>query len=113
MRDVFSSRDAIRGGVIKRQVRDAERPVGRDVFPAEVARRGRQAPENGYHIIVCCGRTHSSCLGRAHAGGRLTRAFAFAPLAFRLLLLLTFLAITPAPSNWEAPSWPTIFSTAS
>jgi len=54
MRDVFSSRDARRGGVIRRQVRDVERIVGRDVFLAEVERRGWQALENGRHFIVCC-----------------------------------------------------------
>ncbi len=54
MRDLFSSRDACRGGVIKRQVRDVERIVGRDVFLAEVERRGWQALENGRHFIICC-----------------------------------------------------------
>ncbi|MGV6847290.1 MAG: N-(5'-phosphoribosyl)anthranilate isomerase, partial [Marinibacterium sp.] len=54
MRDIFASRDARRGGVIKRQVRDVERIVGRDVFLAEVERRGWQALQNGRHFIVCC-----------------------------------------------------------
>ena len=54
MRSVFTSRDAGRGGVIKRQVRDVERIVGREVFLAEVERRGWQALENGRHFIVCC-----------------------------------------------------------
>lgn len=54
MNQVFSSRDAIRGGVFKRQVRDVERIVGRDAFLAEVERRGWQALENGRHFIVCC-----------------------------------------------------------
>ena len=54
MRDVFSSRDARRGGVIRRQVRDVERIVGRDAFLAEVERRGWQALENGRHFIICC-----------------------------------------------------------
>lgn len=54
MRDVFSSRDARLGGVLKRQIRDVERIVGRDAFLAEVERRGWQALENGRHFIVCC-----------------------------------------------------------
>ncbi|MBL4542749.1 MAG: N-(5'-phosphoribosyl)anthranilate isomerase [Rhodobacteraceae bacterium] len=54
MRTVFSSRDAGRGGVIKRQICDIERIVGRNVFLAEVERRGWQALENGRHFIVCC-----------------------------------------------------------
>ncbi|HHB81152.1 MAG TPA: N-(5'-phosphoribosyl)anthranilate isomerase [Aliiroseovarius sp.] len=54
LRDLFSTRDACRGGVIKRQVRDVERIVGRDVFLREVERRGRQALENGRHFIICC-----------------------------------------------------------
>lgn len=54
MRQVLGSREAIRGGVLKRQVRDVERIVGRDVFLAEVERRGWQALENGTHFIVCC-----------------------------------------------------------
>jgi len=54
MRKVFTSRDASRGGVFKRQVRDVERIVGRDVFLAEVERRGWQALENGRHFIICC-----------------------------------------------------------
>lgn len=54
MRSVFMSRDAVRGGVFKRQIRDVERIVGRDVFLGEVERRGWQALENGRHFIVCC-----------------------------------------------------------
>ncbi len=54
MRALFSSRDVRRGGVFKRQVRDVERIVGRDVFLSEVERRGFQALENGQHFIVCC-----------------------------------------------------------
>jgi hypothetical protein len=42
MRSVLSSRDACRGGVIKRQIRDVERIVGREAFLAEMDRRGFQ-----------------------------------------------------------------------
>ena len=54
MRQVFGSRDATRGGVFKRQVRDVERIIGREVFLREVERRGWQALENGRDFIVCC-----------------------------------------------------------
>lgn len=54
MRSVFASRDAMRGGIIKRQISDVERIVGCEVFLAEVARRGWQSLENGRHFIVCC-----------------------------------------------------------
>lgn len=56
MRDLFSTREACRGGVLKRQVRDIERIVGRDLFLAEIERRGWQALENGRHFIICCNR---------------------------------------------------------
>ena len=53
---VFSSQEARRGGVIKRQIRDVERLVGRDAFLAEVDRRGFQAVQNGRHFVVFCNR---------------------------------------------------------
>lgn len=51
---VFASGEAKKGGVIKRQVRDVERLVGRAAFAAEVRRRGFQAVENGRHFVVFC-----------------------------------------------------------
>ena len=54
LRSLLSSRDACRGGVIKRQIRDVERIVGREAFLAEMDRRGFQTLENGKHFIVCC-----------------------------------------------------------
>ncbi|PIE06579.1 MAG: N-(5'-phosphoribosyl)anthranilate isomerase [Rhodobacterales bacterium] len=71
MRSVFSSRDVRRGGVFKRQVRDVERIVGRDVFLAEVERRGFQALENGRHFIVCC---NAQPIRRVRAGPSSARA---------------------------------------
>lgn len=70
MRGVFSSRDACRGGVIKRQVRDVERIVGRDAFLSEVERRGWQALENGRHFIVCCNAQPIRCVRAEHASAR-------------------------------------------
>ncbi|WP_373051196.1 N-(5'-phosphoribosyl)anthranilate isomerase [Thalassovita aquimarina] len=71
MRAVFSSRDARLGGVIKRQVRDVERIVGREAFLSEVAKRGWQALENGRHFIVCC---NVEPIRRVRAAGSPARA---------------------------------------
>ncbi|MYM57172.1 N-(5'-phosphoribosyl)anthranilate isomerase [Thalassovita mangrovi] len=71
MRSVFSSRDACRGGVIKRQTRDIERIVGRDAFLREVERRGWQALENGRHFIICC---NAQPIRRIRSGGSPARA---------------------------------------
>jgi hypothetical protein len=54
LHQVFSSGEALRGGVVKRQIRDVERLVGRDVFSYEVRRRGFQAVENGRHFVIFC-----------------------------------------------------------
>ncbi|MDJ0824471.1 MAG: N-(5'-phosphoribosyl)anthranilate isomerase [Rhodobacter sp.] len=51
---VFGSAEARKGGVVKRQVRDVERLVGRRAFAEEVRRRGFQAVENGRHFVVFC-----------------------------------------------------------
>jgi hypothetical protein len=40
--------------VVKRQVRDVERLVGRDAFVNELRRRGYQAVENGRHFVIFC-----------------------------------------------------------
>jgi len=51
---IFSSAEARRGGVVKRQVRDVERLAGRDLFLQAVQSRGFQAVENGRHFVVFC-----------------------------------------------------------
>lgn len=51
---IFGSAEARRGGVVKRQVRDVERLVGRAQFVDAVARRGFQAVENGRHFVIFC-----------------------------------------------------------
>lgn len=53
---IFSSGEAMKGGVVKRQIRDVERFVGRDAFFSEIHRRGFQAVENGRHYVVFCNR---------------------------------------------------------
>jgi len=50
----LDSPEARRGGVVKRQIRDVERIVGRDMFLHEVERRGFQVIENGRHFVVFC-----------------------------------------------------------
>ena len=40
LEQVLSSGEARKGGVVKRQIRDVERLVGRDAFLAAVERRG-------------------------------------------------------------------------
>lgn len=49
---VLSADEARKGGVLKRQVRDIERLVGRAAFVAELERRGFQAVENGRHFVM-------------------------------------------------------------
>jgi hypothetical protein len=51
---VFSSGEAARGGIVKRQIADVDRIAGRDAFLAEVERRGFQAVQNGRHYVVFC-----------------------------------------------------------
>ncbi|SMX46125.1 N-(5'-phosphoribosyl)anthranilate isomerase [Maliponia aquimaris] len=51
---LFSSAEARRGGVVKRQVRDVERLVGRRAFVEALAHRGFQAVENGRHFVIFC-----------------------------------------------------------
>ncbi len=54
MTQIFTSAEAQRGGVVKRQIRDVERLVGREAFAREISRRGFQAVENGRHFVVFC-----------------------------------------------------------
>lgn len=54
VRQIFESRAAAAGGVVRRSVRDVDRLVGRDVFAAELRRRGFRAVENaGQYVIFC------------------------------------------------------------
>ena len=51
---LFNARAARDGAVVRRKIRDMERMVGRDVFLAEIRRRGFTAVENAGQIIVFC-----------------------------------------------------------
>lgn len=52
--DLFSSKSARDGAVIRRKLRDIDRYVGRDVFKAELQRRGYHAVENAGQLIIFC-----------------------------------------------------------
>ena len=53
---LFSSAAARDGAVIRRQVRDVERYVGREAFLAEMRRRGFPVLENAGQFIIICNR---------------------------------------------------------
>ncbi len=54
LRQIFSAQAARDCSVVRRQVRDVERLVGRDAFEREVKRRGYSAIENaGQYVIFC------------------------------------------------------------
>lgn len=51
---LFSSQAARAGGVIRRQIRDIDRYVGRDTFLAEMRRRGYPVVENAGQFVIFC-----------------------------------------------------------
>ena len=51
---LFSSRAAQNGAVVRRQVRDVERYVGRDLFLVELERRGFPVIENAGQFVIFC-----------------------------------------------------------
>lgn len=78
LQQVFSSNEARRGGVIKRQVQDVERIIGRARFLEEAAARGCQVVENGRHFVLFCNphpvrrvaAAHGLAQARGEAAGR-------------------------------------------
>ena len=56
LEQLFTSKEALNGGVVKRRIRDVERLVGRQAFTQALNRRGFQAVENGRHFVVFCNR---------------------------------------------------------
>ena len=56
MRHLLSSREVGKGGVLRRQVHDVERLVGRARFLDEMRGRGFQVVENGRHFVIFCNR---------------------------------------------------------
>lgn len=51
---MFTAKSAREGGIIRRQVRDVERIVGRAAFERELRRRGYHAVENAGQFIIFC-----------------------------------------------------------
>ena len=56
LNDLFSSKAAQRGEVIRRKARDVERFVGMEKFMSELYRRGYRAAENSGQIVIFCNR---------------------------------------------------------
>ena len=56
LEQLFSSRAARSGGVVRRSVRDVERLIGRARFRAELERRGFRAVENAGQFVIFCNR---------------------------------------------------------
>jgi tRNA U55 pseudouridine synthase TruB len=54
MLDMFSSKAARSGTVIRRKIRDIERHVGRAEFEEELKRRGYHAVENAGQMVIFC-----------------------------------------------------------
>jgi hypothetical protein len=54
--DVFGTRLARDGKVIRRSAQDIERYFGREAFIEEIHRRGYRAIENAGHIVIFCNR---------------------------------------------------------
>lgn len=54
--DLFRSKSAQHGAVIRRKLRDIERYAGREAFERELRRRGFQAFTNGGQMIIICNR---------------------------------------------------------
>ncbi|MGB1236255.1 MAG: N-(5'-phosphoribosyl)anthranilate isomerase [Planktomarina sp.] len=50
----FSTAEVMRGGVVKRRIRDVERIAGRDYFFDQATKRGFQVLQNHNHFIVLC-----------------------------------------------------------
>ncbi|MCY1127542.1 N-(5'-phosphoribosyl)anthranilate isomerase [Frigidibacter sp. RF13] len=56
LRQIFAARAATDGGIVRRQVRDVERIVGRARFEAELRHRGYRAVENAGQFVIFCNR---------------------------------------------------------
>ena len=69
---VVSSQAAREGGVIRRKIRDVDRVIGREAFPAEKRRRGCKVLENAGQYVVSCNREPIRCaVKRFLAGNRI------------------------------------------
>lgn len=53
---MFSAKSAVQGGVLRRNIRDVERYVGREAFLSEMRRRGFSVVENAGQFVIFCNR---------------------------------------------------------
>lgn len=54
LQQIFDSRAARSGGIVRRKVRDVERILGRAAFIAEIQRRGYHLVETSGQFIIFC-----------------------------------------------------------
>ncbi|TCP61287.1 hypothetical protein EV663_1054 [Rhodovulum bhavnagarense] len=54
MGQIFSSKSAREGGIVRRKLRDVERLIGWEAFETELRRRGYHAIENSGQIVIFC-----------------------------------------------------------
>lgn len=54
MRQMFATKTALDGGVIRRKVTDVERLVGREPFLSAMRKRGFRVVENAGHFVIFC-----------------------------------------------------------
>jgi hypothetical protein len=54
MRQMFATKTAVDGGVIRRKVSDVERLVGREAYLSAMKKRGFRVVENAGHFLVFC-----------------------------------------------------------
>jgi hypothetical protein len=58
LRQLYGSKSALDGGVVRRKVADVDRIVGCLAFEADVRRRGFRAVQNGTMYVVFCNHEH-------------------------------------------------------
>ena len=54
--ELFSSRAAATGAVIRRSARDIDKFIGREAFLADMQRRGFSVVENAGQLVIFCNR---------------------------------------------------------
>jgi hypothetical protein len=54
MRQMFATKTALDGGVVRRKVSDVERLIGRDALLGAMKMRGYRVVENAGHFVVFC-----------------------------------------------------------
>lgn len=54
LQSIFDAKAARQGGVVRRNLLDIDKVVGRRAFEAELRRRGFRAVQNGNQVIIFC-----------------------------------------------------------